>query len=185
MGMTLDPPRFAALRMSNTTLIIAIVVGIVVDAAIAAVGYRFAQQKRTTRLRQQNGPEYDRALDQADSEREAESEVRDRSQRHEKLVLRSLDSSEREDFERRWADVQGQFVDDPSNAGCSSLPGRGLRPAGRRSIGEPPRNYPALSGGPSHRPRPTKTATPRLMPCDIHQHVRPRGIRVVRDGIKP
>jgi hypothetical protein len=89
----------------------------VVDAAIAAVGYRVAQQKRTTRLRQQNGPEYDRAPDQADSEREAESKLRDRSKWHEKLVLRSLDSSEREDFERRWADVQGQFVDDPNNAG--------------------------------------------------------------------
>src|SRR4029450_13047847 len=36
--------------------------------------------------------------------------------RQEKLELRSLDSSEREDFERRWSDVQAQFVDDPKNA---------------------------------------------------------------------
>jgi uncharacterized protein YeeX (DUF496 family) len=102
--------------MSNTTLIIVIIVAIVIVAAIAVVGYRLAQQKRTTRLREQYGPEYDRALDQADSPREAESELRDRSKRHEKLELRSLDSSEREDFERRWSDVQRQFVDDPSNA---------------------------------------------------------------------
>jgi type II secretory pathway pseudopilin PulG len=102
--------------MSNTTLIIVIVVAIVVVAAIAVVGYRLAQQKRTARLREQYGPEYDHALDQADSQREAESELRDRSKRHEKLELRSLDSAEREDFERRWSKVQGQFVDDPSNA---------------------------------------------------------------------
>jgi uncharacterized membrane protein len=102
--------------MSNTTLIIVIVVAIVVVAAIAVVGYRLAQQRRTTRLREQYGPEYDHAIDQADSQHEAESELRDRSKRHEKLELRSLDSSEREDFERRWSDVQGQFVDDPSNA---------------------------------------------------------------------
>jgi hypothetical protein len=102
--------------MSNTTLIIVIVVAIVVVAAIAVVGYRLAQQKRTTRLREQYGPEYDRALDQADNQREAEAELRDRSKRHEKLELRSLDASEREDFERRWSDVQRQFVDDPSNA---------------------------------------------------------------------
>jgi hypothetical protein len=101
--------------MSTTTLII-VIVAIVLAAAIAVVGYRVAQQKRTTRLREQYGPEYDRALDEADSQREAESELRDRSKRHEKLELRSLDSSEREDFERRWSDVQGQFVDDPSNA---------------------------------------------------------------------
>jgi hypothetical protein len=46
----------------------------------------------------------------------AESELRDRSKRHEELELRSLDTAEREDFERRWSDVQGQFVDDPSSA---------------------------------------------------------------------
>ena len=102
--------------MSNTTLIIVIVIAIVVVAAIAVVGYRLAQQKRTRQLREQYGPEYDRTLDQADSPREAEAELRDRSKRHEKLELRSLDSSEREDFERRWSDVQRQFVDDPSNA---------------------------------------------------------------------
>jgi len=102
--------------MSNTTLIIVIVVAIAIVAAIAVVGYRMAQQKRTARLREQYGPEYDRALDQTESQREAESELRDRSKRHEKLELRSLDSSERENFERRWSDIQGQFVDDPSTA---------------------------------------------------------------------
>lgn len=85
--------------MSNITLIIVIVVAVVVVAAIVVVGYRMAQQKRTAQLRDQFGPEYDRALDQSDSQREAESELRDRSKRHEELELRSLDSSEREDFE--------------------------------------------------------------------------------------
>jgi FtsZ-interacting cell division protein ZipA len=102
--------------MSNTTLIIVIVVAVVVIVAIVIIGYQMARQRRTTQLREQYGPEYDRAIDQADSQREAESELRGRSKRHEQLELRSLDSSEREDFERRWSDVQGQFVDDPSTA---------------------------------------------------------------------
>jgi FtsZ-interacting cell division protein ZipA len=102
--------------MSNTTLIILIVVAIVVIVAIALVGYQMARRKRTDRLRDQYGPEYDRALEQSDSQREAESELRGRSKRQEKLELRSLDSSEREDFQRRWSDVQAQFVDDPKNA---------------------------------------------------------------------
>jgi FtsZ-interacting cell division protein ZipA len=93
-----------------------VIVAIVVIVAIAIVGYQMARKKRTARLRDQYGPEYDRALDQTDSQREAESELRDRSKRHEKLELRNLDASERQDFERRWSDVQGQFVDDPSNA---------------------------------------------------------------------
>jgi FtsZ-interacting cell division protein ZipA len=101
--------------MSTTTLVI-VIVAIVVVVAIAIVGYQMARKKRTARLREQYGPEYDRALDQTDSQREAESELLDRSKRHEKLELRNLDASERQDFERRWSDVQGQFVDDPSNA---------------------------------------------------------------------
>jgi uncharacterized protein HemX len=121
-GLGLPPIGFALIGgghfcdMSNTILIIVIVVAIAIVAAIAVVGYPVAQQKRTTRLREQSGPEYDQALDQTDSQREAEAELRDRSKRHEKLELRSLDSSEREGFERRWSDVQGQFVDDPSSA---------------------------------------------------------------------
>jgi len=102
--------------MSNTTLIVLIVVAVVVIVTIVVVGYQMARRRRTTRLREQYGPEYDRAIDQSDSQREAESELRDRSKRQEKLELRSLDSSEREDFERRWSDVQEQFVDDPKNA---------------------------------------------------------------------
>jgi FtsZ-interacting cell division protein ZipA len=102
--------------MSNTTLIILIVVAVVVIVAIVVVGYQMARRNRTARLREQYGPEYNRALDQADSQREAESELRDRSKRHEKLELRRLDSSEREDFERRWSEVQGEFVDDPNSA---------------------------------------------------------------------
>ena len=101
--------------MSNITLIIVIVVAVFI-LAIVIVGYQRARQRRTAQLREQYGPEYDRAVDQADSQNEAESELRSRAKRHEQLELRSLDSSEREDFEQRWSDVQGQFVDDPSTA---------------------------------------------------------------------
>ena len=103
--------------MSNITLIIVIVLAVVLIVAIVIVGYQImARQRRTRQLREQYGPEYDRAVDLADSQREAESELRGRSKRHEQLELRSLDSSERENFERCWSDIQGQFVDDPSTA---------------------------------------------------------------------
>ena len=102
--------------MSSVTLIVVIVIAIVVIAAIVVVGYQMARRRQTERLQEQYGPEYDRAIDQAESQREAESELRDRSKRYEQLELRTLDSAERENFERRWSEVQGQFVDDPSNA---------------------------------------------------------------------
>jgi hypothetical protein len=103
--------------MSNITLIIVVVIAVVVIVTIVIVGYQImARQRRTRQLREQYGPEYDRAVDLADSQREAESELRGRSKRHEQLELRSLDSSERENFERCWSDIQGQFVDGPSTA---------------------------------------------------------------------
>ena len=102
--------------MSNITLIIVIIVAVLIIAALVIVGSQMARRRRTETLRQQYGPEYDRAIDQSESQREAESELRDRSKRHEELELRTLDSSERADFERRWTDVQAQFVDDPGSA---------------------------------------------------------------------
>jgi FtsZ-interacting cell division protein ZipA len=102
--------------MSNITLIIVIVVAVAIIVALVVAGYQMARRKRTERLRQQYGPEYDRAIDEADSQRAAESELRDRAKRHDELELRTLDSNERADFERRWTDVQAQFVDDPSTA---------------------------------------------------------------------
>jgi FtsZ-interacting cell division protein ZipA len=100
--------------MSNMTLIIVIVVAVVVIVAIVILGYQMARQRRTTQLREQCGPEYDRTVHLADSQHQAESELLGRSKRHQQLELRSLNSSERETFERCWADIQGQFVDNPS-----------------------------------------------------------------------
>jgi len=102
--------------MSNITLIIVIVPAVLGIVSILIAGYQMARMRRTTQLRERYGPEYDRAVDLAASQHEAESELRGRSKRHEKLGLRSLDSSEREYFERCWSDIQGQFVDDPSIA---------------------------------------------------------------------
>ncbi|MGW5237867.1 hypothetical protein ACWEOW_02940 [Monashia sp. NPDC004114] len=99
--------------MSTTTVVVVVVIVVV---ALVAIGYRMTQRRQTERLRGQYGPEYDRVVDQAESQREAEFELRERSKRHEGYDLRRLDPSEREDFEHRWSDVQAQFVDDPGTA---------------------------------------------------------------------
>ena len=75
--------------MSNITLIIVVVVAVVVVVAIVVVGYQMARQRRTRQLREQYGPEYDRAVDLADSQHEAEAELRGRSKRHEQLGVRT------------------------------------------------------------------------------------------------
>jgi hypothetical protein len=102
--------------MSNAAIIIVIIVAVIAVAAIAVAGIQLARRKQTERLRAQYGPEYDRAVERADNPREAESELREREKRHKKLDLRDLDRKQKEDFERRWTELQGEFVDDPSGA---------------------------------------------------------------------
>ncbi|MDQ2707931.1 MAG: hypothetical protein M3Z25_09965 [Actinomycetota bacterium] len=93
-----------------------IIVAVVVIAGIAVVAFLGARKKKTENLREQFGPEYDRAARQFDDPREAESELRERRKRHKQLELRSLDAAERDQFEERWKTVQADFVDDPSHA---------------------------------------------------------------------
>ncbi len=102
--------------MSNTTLVLVIIVAVVVIAGIAVVAFLGARKKKTENLREQFGPEYDRAARQFDDPRKAESELRERRKRHKQLELRSLDAAERDQFEERWKTVQADFVDDPSHA---------------------------------------------------------------------
>ena len=102
--------------MSITTAILVIVLAVIVLAVVGAVGYLQAQKRRSQRLRDQFGPEYDRSLERADDRREAEAELRNREKRQRTLTLRTLAAGQQREFEQRWADVQRKFVDDPGRA---------------------------------------------------------------------
>jgi hypothetical protein len=99
--------------MDNTTLIviIAAVVAIIIVAAII-----ITRRRRSEHLKQQFGPEYDRAVQQHGDERHAEAVLIDREKRVEKFSLRPLNPVDRERYGAEWADVQRRFVDDPSTA---------------------------------------------------------------------
>jgi hypothetical protein len=100
----------------NTTLVIVIVIVVVILLAAGASAFYIGRNKRTQRLREQFGPEYDRSIEQTGTRRDAESELRMREKRHEKLELRQLPAEQRDEFQRRWTLVQGEFVDDPAHA---------------------------------------------------------------------
>lgn len=93
-----------------------IVVAVVVVVAIAIAAYMAMRKKRTERLQGRFGPEYDRALNEKGGRRHAEAELGERERRRAKLDVRDLDSHEREEFSRRWTDVQTRFVDAPGTA---------------------------------------------------------------------
>jgi hypothetical protein len=92
---------------------------IIVVAAIvivAIVVWRAVAAKKTRALQGRFGPEYDRALDSADSRRQAEADLKARAERRDELDIRPLPPGARERYVGEWQHVQARFVDDPDAA---------------------------------------------------------------------
>jgi FtsZ-interacting cell division protein ZipA len=93
---------------------VVIAVAVVVVLAVALWG--MLRRRRTGRLQQQFGPEYDRTVDSRESRRDAEAELQAREERRRQLEIRPLSLASRERYTERWRVAQAQFVDDPRGA---------------------------------------------------------------------
>jgi hypothetical protein len=100
-----------------------VLIGIAVVVALALVAWQGLARRRTVRLRERFGPEYERTVGDAGGKREAEAELQAREKRREQLEIRPLSSSARDRYLHDWQLVQAQFVDDPhgSVAGADRL----------------------------------------------------------------
>lgn len=94
-----------------TWLIIAIVVVLIVIGLLMT-----SRRRRTASLRGQFGPEYERVVEDADSRRAAESDLRDRQRERDQLEIRPLPETSRVNYLDEWRAVQERFVDQPSDA---------------------------------------------------------------------
>lgn len=83
---------------------------------VLVVGWAAFRLWRRRRLEHLFGTEYDRVVDRADSRREAESELRERMQRHDELDLVPLSADARRRYEIRWEELQRRFVDAPEES---------------------------------------------------------------------
>jgi LPXTG-motif cell wall-anchored protein len=90
-----------------------ILAGVVVLALIALAAWFFYQKKQSHRLQQRFGPEYGRTVDELGSQTKAESELKAREKRVERLKLVPLAPSEAARFSQAWKVLQGRFVDNP------------------------------------------------------------------------
>jgi hypothetical protein len=95
---------------------VTVIIVVLVLAALIAVGFVMFQKQRRAQLQQRFGPEYDRAVEGADSRREAESHLAGVAQRRDKLDVRDLNEAERSRFTQEWEVVQARFVDEPGQA---------------------------------------------------------------------
>jgi hypothetical protein len=93
--------------------IVAIIVVVIVVAAVLLV---MAAANRRRRLRERFGPEYDRAVTESGSRREAEAELAGREKHVRELDIRPLSPAAQNQYRSEWTAVQEQFVDAPQAA---------------------------------------------------------------------
>jgi hypothetical protein len=93
-------------------VLILVVAGLVAGALI----FLAVRKRRSQKLRQRFGPEYDRVIQHEGDVGKGEQVLEFRQKHREKYKIRSLTPTDRSSFSYRWNEVQAQFVDDPKGA---------------------------------------------------------------------
>ena len=93
-----------------------VLAAIVAVMLIFVLGAVALGRRRSARLRESFGPEYDRTLERHDDQREAEAELQRRRNRHRRLDIRPLTPEAREAYAARWTETQRGFADAPASA---------------------------------------------------------------------
>ena len=92
-----------------------IIIALVVVAAVAVAALAM-RRRRSTALRDQFGPEYERTLQRSDNPRAAEADLRSRTKQRRQLDIKPLPPVARTHYIEQWEGAQQQFVDDPVGA---------------------------------------------------------------------
>lgn len=90
----------------------AVVAVVLIAVVVVVIGLVLARQRRKAKLRQQFGPEYERAVREVGPGR-ADTVLLAREKRVAGFSLRELTPDEWKSFTEQWRNVQSRFVDDP------------------------------------------------------------------------
>lgn len=98
----------------NTVTLILIVVAVLI---VIGLGVWLANRgRRSQKLREKFGPEYDYTMEKVGDRHLAEDTLKEREKRIMKLDIRALDEKERDRYHGEWINIQANFVDDPSKS---------------------------------------------------------------------
>jgi type VI protein secretion system component VasK len=97
----------------SPTVVAVIVIAVLVIVAVVVLLW---ERKRKTHLKEHFGAEYERAVRERGSEREARAALEAREKRVAKFNIRELSSTERDRYAMQWRTMQSRFVDDPKGA---------------------------------------------------------------------
>lgn len=103
------------MNLQDLTPIQIVILVAVVLLIVGAIVF-FLQKRRTEKLRQHFGPEYDRAIAEGGDRRRAEAKLEERTERVKKFNLRPLTAEDRARYSEQWNRVQAHFVDAPAGA---------------------------------------------------------------------
>lgn len=93
-----------------------IVIAVVVVVIVGLVVWTVSRRRRTSRLKQQFGPEYDRTVGERGEQRAGEAELLARQKKHDELEITALTPQARREHAAAWQKVQAEFVDDPEES---------------------------------------------------------------------
>jgi FtsZ-interacting cell division protein ZipA len=94
-----------------------LLIAILIVVALLVVLALFAgRQRRSRRLRDRFGPEYDRTVAETGDRKEAESRLQERTERRQRLDIVPLDPADRDRYVEAWRQTQARFVDEPAEA---------------------------------------------------------------------
>lgn len=99
--------------MSTVVITVIAIAAAIVVALLVLAAWR---ARRTQSLRTQFGSEYDYAVEDSDSRRDAERDLRDRAKRRDQLDIRDLSPAAAMRYQEQWLTVQQQFVDTPAQS---------------------------------------------------------------------
>ena len=89
---------------------------VIVIAVVLVVATSASRRKRTERLKERFGPEYERTVSDAGEQQAAEKELVARERKRDKLDIHPLTPEAREAYAHRWRTGQTAFADKPSSA---------------------------------------------------------------------
>ncbi|CRZ15444.1 hypothetical protein [Mycolicibacterium neworleansense] len=95
-------------------VIAVVVVALVLLAVVVAAS--MMRHKRSERLKDQFGPEYEHAVETAGDQRAAERELLARERKHNKLDIKELTPESRARYVEAWGVTQTGFVDNPAKS---------------------------------------------------------------------
>ena len=97
----------------DTGLLVAI---LIVLALLVVLALFASRRRRSRKLRERFGPEYDRTVAEAGDRKEAESRLQERTARRQGLDVVPLDPADRDRYVEAWRQTQARFVDEPAEA---------------------------------------------------------------------